>query len=118
VIESATFTGNDLLVIGRCLELEVRTRMSVDEVRDVIAKSKRATLGVIVKNLSRDTLKAICRAVGISDVGAMQIKSRTFQDSRSTSDSANTIIPLSNQCFDDWGQRFHEVNHFLRRTQC
>ena len=60
----------ELLEIGRGLELEVTTRMTLDELRDVIAGSKRAKLGVIVtEGLSRDTLKEICRACGLDDTG-------------------------------------------------
>jgi hypothetical protein len=63
--------GKDqLLEIGRGLELEVATRMGVDDLRDVIAKSKRASLIAIVQeSLSRDVLKEICAAVGLDDTG-------------------------------------------------
>ncbi len=61
----------ELLAIGREVELDVKARMSVDELRDVVAKSKRATLDVIVSEaLSRDALKAICTELELSDVGA------------------------------------------------
>src|SRR4051812_41097056 len=40
----------DLLEIGRGLELEVTTRMSVDELRDVLARSKRASMASIVSS--------------------------------------------------------------------
>lgn len=60
----------ELLEIGRGLELEVTTRMSVDELRDALAKSKRASLTTIVQgSLSRDMLKEICRACGLDDTG-------------------------------------------------
>jgi SAM-dependent methyltransferase len=63
--------GKDqLLEIGRGLDLEVATRMAVDDLRDVIAKSKRASLSAIVQeSLSRDALKEICVAVGLDDTG-------------------------------------------------
>lgn len=61
----------ELLAIGRGGELDVKARMSVDELRDVVAKSKRVTLDVIVSEaLSRDALKAICTELELSDVGA------------------------------------------------
>jgi hypothetical protein len=61
---------DELLEIGRDLELEVTTRMAVDDLRDALAKSKRASLTAIVQeSLSRDTLKDICGAVGIDDTG-------------------------------------------------
>jgi hypothetical protein len=58
--------GKDVLVeIGRGLELDVTTRMGLEELRDALAKSKRAKLDAIVQeSLSRDTLKDICGAVG------------------------------------------------------
>jgi hypothetical protein len=63
--------GKDtLLEIGRSLALDVSTRMSVDALRDVVARSKRASLASIVdESLSRDTLKEICLACGIDDRG-------------------------------------------------
>src|SRR6185369_15469273 len=63
--------GKDtLLEIGRSLALDVSTRMSVDALRDVVAKSKRANLASIVdESLSRDTLKEICLACGLDDRG-------------------------------------------------
>lgn len=63
--------GKDVLLeIGRGLELDVTTRMGVEELRDALAKSKRAKLDAIVQeSLSRDTLKDICGAVGLDDTG-------------------------------------------------
>lgn len=63
--------GKDLLLeIGRGLELDVTTRMGVEELRDALAKSKRAKLDAIVQeSLPRDTLKEICDAVGLDDTG-------------------------------------------------
>ncbi len=63
--------GKDLLLeIGRCLELDVTTRMGVEELRDTLAKNKRAKLDAIVQeSLSRDSLKEICGAVGLDDTG-------------------------------------------------
>jgi hypothetical protein len=40
----------ELLEIGRALELEVTARMTVDELTDEIAKSKRATVAAIVQS--------------------------------------------------------------------
>lgn len=63
--------GKDVLLeIGRGVELDVTTRMGVEELRDALAKSKRAKLDAIVQeSLSRDTLKDICGAVGLDDTG-------------------------------------------------
>lgn len=61
---------DDLLGIGRGLELEVAARMTVDEVRDAIARSKRASIDKIVTDaMSRDQLKAICDACGLDSSG-------------------------------------------------
>lgn len=61
---------DDLLGIGRGLELEVAARMTVDELRDAIARSKRATVDKIVTDaMSRDQLKAICEACGLDSSG-------------------------------------------------
>ncbi len=61
---------DELLEIGRGLELDVTTRMGVDDLRDTLARSKRANLAAIVQeSLSRDTLKEICSAVGLDDTG-------------------------------------------------
>ncbi|MBV8758202.1 MAG: class I SAM-dependent DNA methyltransferase, partial [Deltaproteobacteria bacterium] len=58
----------ELLEIGRGLDLEVTAAMRVDDLRDVIAKSKRASVPRIVQeSMSRDTLKAICVACGLDD---------------------------------------------------
>ncbi len=63
--------GKDaLLEIGRGVELDVTTRMGLEELRDALAKSKRAKLDAIVQeSLARDTLEAICEAVGLDDTG-------------------------------------------------
>ena len=63
--------GKDLLLeIGRGLEIDVTTRMGVEELRDALARSKRAKLDAIVQeSLPRDTLKEICGAVGLDETG-------------------------------------------------
>jgi len=63
--------GKDLLLeIGRGLELDVTTKMGVEELRDALATSKRARLEAIVRDsLPRDTLKEMCTAVGLDDTG-------------------------------------------------
>lgn len=55
--------------IGRGLELEVTTGMRLDDLIDVVASSKRATLDRLLPTMSRDTLKAVCVAVGIPSDG-------------------------------------------------
>jgi hypothetical protein len=60
----------ELFEIGRRLDLEVAARMTVDELRDAIAGSKRARLSeIVVNSLSRETLKAICVACGLDNTG-------------------------------------------------
>ncbi|MGE0399154.1 MAG: DNA methyltransferase [Kofleriaceae bacterium] len=61
---------DELLAIGRELALDVTTRMAVDDLRDAVAKSKRAGLSAIVReSLPRDVLKDICVAVGLDSSG-------------------------------------------------
>jgi hypothetical protein len=61
---------DELLEIGRSLELEVRASMRIEELRDTIAQSRRASVPAIVQeSLSRDALKAICLACGLDDSG-------------------------------------------------
>ncbi len=60
----------ELLDLGRNLEIEVVSRMTVDELRDSLGRSKRARVELLVTSaLSRDTLKAICQACGLDDSG-------------------------------------------------
>jgi len=52
------------------LKLEVAARMTVDELRDAIARSKRASIDKIVTDaMSRNLLKAICEACGLDASG-------------------------------------------------
>lgn len=47
--------GKDLLLeIGRGLELQVTSRMTVEELRDTLARSKRATFAAALGKLSFD----------------------------------------------------------------
>ncbi|HJX65453.1 MAG TPA: site-specific DNA-methyltransferase [Polyangia bacterium] len=63
-------TRAELLEVGKALELDVTTGMRLDEMMDVVAGSKkRGILERILALLSRDTLKSICFAVGISAEG-------------------------------------------------
>lgn len=56
-------TKNDLLLIGRSVDLDVAARMTVDELREAVAGSKRATLDKILPLLG---LKEVATAVGVS----------------------------------------------------
>ena len=63
-------TRSDLLEVGRALELDVTTNMRLEDLRDVVAGSKkRGMMEKILPLLSRDTLKTVCEAVGISQEG-------------------------------------------------
>jgi adenine-specific DNA-methyltransferase len=63
-------TRVELLEVGKALELDVTTNMRLDEMMDVVAGSKkRGILEKVLALLSRDTLKSICFAVGISAEG-------------------------------------------------
>lgn len=58
------------LDLGRELDLAMAVRISVDELRDLLAGSKRATLDSIATGeLSRDTLKAIGAAIRVEAGG-------------------------------------------------
>ncbi|MBI4699892.1 MAG: hypothetical protein HY744_01790 [Deltaproteobacteria bacterium] len=62
-------TKADLLELARQLELDAVARMTVDEVRGVVARSRRATLDKILPLLSRDGLKAVCAELGLATEG-------------------------------------------------
>jgi SAM-dependent methyltransferase len=95
--------GKDLLLeIGRGLELDVTTRMGVEELRDALARSKRAKLDVIVQeSLPRDTLKEICSAIGLDDTGkekaALVERILAAGDGKSTSGIRYKVEPASSQ---------------------
>lgn len=59
----------ELLEVARVFELDVAPRMTVDELVEVVAGSKRATLDQILGTLSRDTLKAICTELDLHSDG-------------------------------------------------
>ena len=66
----AALTRIELLEVGRAVELDVTTNMRHDDLLDVVAGSKkRGMMEKILPLLARDTLKAICEAVGISQEG-------------------------------------------------
>ena len=57
-------------IAGAEVGVPLLERVGVEELRDALAKSKRAKLAAIVQeSLSRDTLKDICSAVGLDDTG-------------------------------------------------
>jgi hypothetical protein len=61
---------DELQEVARRLELDITSRMTVDELVDAVAKSKRASIAAIVQDsMSRETLKAICVACGLDDTG-------------------------------------------------
>lgn len=59
----------ELLEVGKAFGLDVAQRMTVDELVDVVAASKRATLDEILGMLSLATLKAICDELGLATDG-------------------------------------------------
>jgi len=66
----SALSRTELLEVGRELDLGVTTNMRLDELMDVVAGSKkRGILEKILGMLSRDTLKSVCFAVGISAEG-------------------------------------------------
>lgn len=60
----------ELLELGYVFELAVVQRMSVDELRDAIAGSKRATLPRVLPHLRRERLKEACEALGLAVGGS------------------------------------------------
>lgn len=62
----AALKETDLFEAGRVLEIEVVARMSVEELRDALGRSKRATLAKILPLLGRDSLKDVCAELGLA----------------------------------------------------
>lgn len=66
----SALTKAELLELGRGLELEVKAAMAVDDLRDLLASSKRAKLErLVTTDLKLDQLKAICEACDLDTVG-------------------------------------------------
>ncbi|MGB1016678.1 MAG: hypothetical protein ACPG4T_21245, partial [Nannocystaceae bacterium] len=58
-----------LLEIGQAYDLDVHPRMNHEALVDTLAKSKRASFEKIIRGLSRNDLKHICRHHGLDDGG-------------------------------------------------
>ncbi|MEE9382707.1 MAG: class I SAM-dependent DNA methyltransferase [Nannocystaceae bacterium] len=65
----STLPKNRLVELAQGFELELPTRSSKDEFIDALARSRRASYERILSALSRDELKAVCRAGGMDDSG-------------------------------------------------
>jgi len=65
----ATLKKADLLTIGRAFDLAVTTQMTLGDLLDTVAGSKRATLDAILPTLSLGNLKAICEALDLPTSG-------------------------------------------------
>lgn len=65
----AELTRDELVSIVDQFELNPTSRRKKDDLLEAIAGSKKATLGEILPNLSRDRLKALCQAFAIDDSG-------------------------------------------------
>ncbi len=65
----AQFSREELVSIVDQFELDAPNRRKKDDLVDVIASSKRATVAEILPNLSRDRLKDLCRAFDLDDSG-------------------------------------------------
>lgn len=68
----AILTKPELLEVGNQFELSFTQRMNVDELRGVIAGSKRATLPKIAPLLTRERLREACEALGLAVGGSKQ----------------------------------------------
>ncbi len=73
-IALGTLTKARILEIADDLELGLPGRLLKSELVDAVAASRRAPFPRILELLSRDELKAICRAVGIDDSGRAKAK--------------------------------------------
>jgi len=60
---------DDLLQLVDACELQVADRRKKDGLVDALVASKKAHLDELLASLSRDSLKALCRALGLSDAG-------------------------------------------------
>ncbi len=65
----AALSRDELLAVVDRFDLAPPDRRAKDGLVATIASSKRATLAEILPELSRDRLKALCRAVGLDDGG-------------------------------------------------
>ena len=65
----SVLTKAELLEVGANVGVELSARSTVDELRDELAKSKRAGLDRILPSFSRDSLKAACSALGLISEG-------------------------------------------------
>ena len=65
----ATLSKTRLVEVAAGFELDVPSRASKDEFVDALAQSRRAPYERILETLTRDELKAICRAAGLDDSG-------------------------------------------------
>ena len=64
-----TLSKPRLLEIAAAFDLEVSSRLRKGELVDALASSQRAPFRHALQLLSRDELKAICRAAGLDDSG-------------------------------------------------
>ncbi len=65
----ATLKKADLLAVGRAFDLDVTAQMTVGDLMETIAGSKRVTLDAILPTLSLGNLKAICEALELPTTG-------------------------------------------------
>lgn len=65
----AVLGRDDLLACLDYYSLEVRDRRVKDDLVDAVAASRKARLDEVLPTLSRDSLKAACRTLGLDDSG-------------------------------------------------
>lgn len=65
----AHFTRDELVAVVERFELAVTDRRKKDDLVEAIAGSKKATMGEVLPELSRDRLKELCRGLGLDDSG-------------------------------------------------
>lgn len=62
-------TRDELISVADAFNLQVEDRRSKAKLIEAVAASKKATLGTILPDLSRDRLKELCRALDLDDGG-------------------------------------------------
>lgn len=65
----AELTANELRVNVDYYDLPIGDRRVRNQLIDALARSRKARIGEILLDLSRDRLKALCRALALDDSG-------------------------------------------------
>lgn len=97
----SALANQELIDLGHELGLAMTARMSVDELLDLLAGSKRATLDSIVTDEpSRDALEAICEAIGVGAQEWLSLPELVPVHASSPLVSTAAAVPASNDVND------------------